>query len=188
MPTPSARNDYRGSSAEWLHKHECDECRSASPVQLEPGYVVTACGAVWGSGKTHGRAFRRLSSVNGRDGYLWVQIRRSGRNAKVCIHRAVATAYLVKPAGTEVRHLDGNNHNNALSNLRWGTRKENADDRERHGRTAYGERNGYSRHSDADVAEAVSLLAAGANQREVAAKFSCSQATVWRWFHGQCRA
>jgi hypothetical protein len=38
----------------------------------------------------------------------------------------------------EVRHLDGNKDNPHADNLAWGTRKENADDRERHGRTSRG--------------------------------------------------
>lgn len=42
----------------------------------------------------------------------------------------------------EVRHLDGDKRNTAPSNLVWGTARENAADRERHGRTARGLRNG----------------------------------------------
>ena len=38
----------------------------------------------------------------------------------------------------EIRHLDGNKNNAHCDNLAWGTAKENAEDRERHGRTSRG--------------------------------------------------
>ncbi len=40
----------------------------------------------------------------------------------------------------QIRHLDGNKMNNSYLNLAWGTAKDNADDRERHGRTVRGKR------------------------------------------------
>ncbi len=78
--------------------------------------------------------------------------------------------------------------NNRVGNLRWGTAKENAADRERHGRTARGERNGYTNYRDAEVAEACSMVASGAKQRDVAKRFGCSQATISRWLHGERRS
>jgi hypothetical protein len=39
----------------------------------------------------------------------------------------------------EVRHIDGDSANNLPDNLCWGTRKQNAADREAHGRTSRGE-------------------------------------------------
>lgn len=70
------------------------------------------------------------------DGYHHVLIR--GR--KLRVHHAVLLAYgYDRPAGAECRHLDGNSHNNALANLRWGTRQENSDDKIAHGRMPYGE-------------------------------------------------
>jgi HNH endonuclease len=47
-----------------------------------------------------------------------------------------------KLPGLEVLHGDGNQLNNAARNLRWGTQADNAADREAHGRTARGQRNG----------------------------------------------
>lgn len=41
--------------------------------------------------------------------------------------------------GQECRHLNGNRLDNRLENLRWGTVKENAQDRQRHGTQARGE-------------------------------------------------
>ena len=182
MPTPSARNDYSGSTSEWLHKHTCNASRCES-VEFIPGYRVSTCGAIWGSGKACGRAFRRMKPTVGRGGYLWVQVRIGGKNRKVCIHRLVARTFVVG-VGPEVRHLNGNAQDNRRENLAWGTAKENAADRELHGRTARGLRNSMARHSDNDVAKAVQMIAAGASQRAVACHYGVSQATIWRWKHG----
>lgn len=50
------------------------------------------------------------------------------------VHRLVAVAFLGPcPEGQEVRHLDGNPANTALTNLAYGTSSENAQDSIRHG-------------------------------------------------------
>jgi hypothetical protein len=52
----------------------------------------------------------------------------------VYVHVAVALAFHGPPPSPDllVRHLDGNPEHNWPSNLAWGTREENAADRERH--------------------------------------------------------
>lgn len=52
------------------------------------------------------------------------------------VHSLVAETFLGKKPSIdhEVCHNDGNPDNNLLENLRWGTAKENAQDRIRHGR------------------------------------------------------
>ena len=50
-------------------------------------------------------------------------------------HTLVLLAFIgPKPQKLEVRHLDGNPKNNFVRNLKYGTTKENAQDRELHGR------------------------------------------------------
>lgn len=76
------------------------------------------------------------------DGYPSVRIYVDGKRKRIAVHVLVAREYLEpKPSPDyEVRHLDGNKCNPNVGNLAWGTRKENADDRERHGRTSRGEK------------------------------------------------
>jgi hypothetical protein len=67
----------------------------------------------------------------------------TGKRRKLRVHRAVCEAFNGrKPACRETRHLDGDKRNNHADNLRWGTQRENAADRMRHGRGAVGLRNG----------------------------------------------
>lgn len=51
------------------------------------------------------------------------------------VHRLVALTFIGPPPfeGAQIRHLDGNHVNNSVSNLAWGSAKENTEDRRRHG-------------------------------------------------------
>ncbi len=65
------------------------------------------------------------------DGYCRANIKRDvGRGVSVPVHRLVAEAFLPNPDNLPVvRHLDHNRSNNVVSNLRWGTHKDNMADR-----------------------------------------------------------
>lgn len=191
MTIPCFENDYSGSRGEWLHHHKCPECNKTGPRRVSESVSLTACGIAWSSGKTHGAAYRRIVLAMGRDGYLWIPVRLNGVRRKVALHREMARLFLDSPPNDGVKyivcHIDGDSNNCAAHNLRWGTHKDNARDREMHGRTARNERNAMARHTSGQVEEARALLAAGHTQREVAARFRCSQATIWRWAHGARR-
>lgn len=76
------------------------------------------------------------------DGYKRIRLFQNGKRKSFKVHALVASKFL-EPRPTlqhEIRHLDGNRLNNHYSNLAWGTRKENADDREKHGHTSRGEK------------------------------------------------
>lgn len=106
-----------------------------------PRYEVTCDGRVF-SLDTNWRGYgqRELTQELNNDGYPSVRIIVNGKRVRYAVHKLVARTHIgPQPApGYEVRHLDGNKMNNHFRNLAWGTRKENADDRERHGRTSRG--------------------------------------------------
>ena len=107
-----------------------------------PGYAVTDDGLVWANTKWRGeQGYRLLSRVPNGKGYLKVRlVSPNGKRVNRAIHTLVAKAFLEpKPsAAHEVRHKDGERTHNRVSNLCWGTRKDNAADREQHGRTSRG--------------------------------------------------
>ncbi len=72
-----------------------------------------------------------LKPVLANDGrYLSVKCDRS----TLLIHAIVCVAFHgPRPDGMQVRHLNGNGHDNAAANLAWGTSSENAFDRVDHG-------------------------------------------------------
>lgn len=84
------------------------------------------------------------------DGYRHYSVRNDRGNSKtMSAHRLVALAFLPPPEAdqTVVRHRNGLRCCNHFSNLAWGTHKQNAEDRSRHGR------NGAALLNDAKVLE-----------------------------------
>lgn len=112
-----------------------------------PGYEVTADGRVYSVAHNwRGYGRRELDQDLNSYGYPSVRITVDGKRTRYPVHKLVALHHLPpRPCDRhEIRHLDGDKMNPAASNLAWGTPKENADDRERHGRTSRG-----LRHSQA---------------------------------------
>lgn len=78
-------------------------------------------------GETHVRYFReKLMSLSTRARYLNVNLSRDGRPENFLIHRLVAQAFIPNPENKPyVNHIDGDTHNNHVSNLEWATQSEN---------------------------------------------------------------
>ena len=63
-----------------------------------------------------------------------------------CVHRLVLLTFVGPlPKGQQTRHLNGNSFDNRLSNLRYGTPKENVADQKKHGRFIEGERHKFAK-------------------------------------------
>jgi len=120
-------------------KHLRELCAKA------PGYAVSRDGRVFSLvSNWRGYGERELATGRNSDGYASVRVMIDGRRKQLTVHRLVADAFLgPRPSPThQVRHLDGDRMNPSAANLAWGTAKENAEDRDRHGTTAIGDRNG----------------------------------------------
>lgn len=103
-------------------------------VGWEGLYEVSSTGRVWSVRK------RRLLTITiGYWGYPEVALCRDrnspgGQQLNIPVHRIEAAAFIgSRPDGMGVRHLDGDQTNNALENLRYGTQQENMHDAIRHG-------------------------------------------------------
>src|SRR5690606_26890186 len=121
------------------------------------------------------------------DGYPSVRITTDGKRTRFAVHVLVAKHHLPpRPSPQhEVRHLDGNRMNPSASNLAWGTRQENADDRETHGRTSRGETHSAAIRAgrsdaltDVERLSAIRLSAKGWSQREMADRLGRSQSAI----------
>ena len=142
------------------------------------------------------RSLPRQSSANGapamyqgrilkagrmKNGYLQVTLSRSGERRCAYVHRLVMEAFEgPPPCGLEVCHSDGTRDNNALTNLRYGTRSENAKDRIAHGRgpngkNVRGERNGLTRLTEEDVRR---IRAMPGTLKEIALRFGVHLGTI----------
>ena len=143
------------------------------------GYAVGSDGRIWScraSGQAVGRytAWRQLRPwINKNTGYLVVSVQGRRRNEKVCVHTLVLEAFIgPRPDGQESRHLDGNRINAASSNLRWGTRSQNAQDKRRHGTYHEGEKHGGAKLTDESVRDIRLRVASGASRKKLAKQYS----------------
>lgn len=97
------------------------------------------------------------------------------------VHRLVLLAFVGPcPDGLQACHNDGDRENNRPDNLRWDTPSSNYADRDRHGTTATGERNGASKLNAVAVAEIRRRYAAGESQESLGRFFGVGHATISR--------
>ena len=106
-------------------KYCASKCRQADAYDLKTGRLPN-----------RPTTYRRLRPQAGESGHLRVQLTAaSGETVRRLVHRLVLSAFSREPAQSEETcHRDEDPSNNALLNLRWGTRVQNRDDRRRHGR------------------------------------------------------
>ena len=119
-------------------------------------YEITDDGKVFSlSSNWRGYGKRELAQQLNSHGYPSVRLVINGQRKKFLVHKLVAERFLPERPSEhhEIRHLDGDKTNNSASNLAWGTRKENAADRELHGKTSKGESHGMAVLKESDVAE-----------------------------------
>lgn len=128
-------------------------------------------------------------SVNAAGGHHTVLLRVPGGLKRVMVHRAVLAAWVGPcPPGHQCRHLDGNPDNNSVANLCWGTAKENAEDRTRHGTEPMGEQRPNAKLT-ADDAREIRRLFRSVPNKVLASRFGVTRGTVHnigigrRWRH-----
>jgi hypothetical protein len=100
----------------------------------EGTYEVSSLGRVRSQPRPRTKGGIKKANPCKRGGYPKVSLCRAGRERSVLVHCIVAEAFIgPRPAGAEIRHLDGNPWNCAADNLRYGTKSENGLDTVRHG-------------------------------------------------------
>lgn len=136
-------------------------------------FVINKYGTVFE--RTYKSALMKPYKNAARGGYLYVHLSNGSDKKSRSVHTLVAKAFLgPKTKGHESRHLDGNAANNALSNLVWGTRKENVKDKVTHGTVPFGEAHGRSELSRAQI-EAIKSTAGKISQRKLAEQYGVCQ-------------
>ena len=114
------------------------------PIPDFPDYEVTREGKVFrvvASVKGHKKGREVRSHVAHAKGYVKIWLCNNGNKRPIWLHRLVCRTFHGEPPvyrdkEAVVRHLDGDPANNHADNLRWGTQKENEEDKKRYGRFA----------------------------------------------------
>lgn len=126
-----------------------------------------------------GKVLRPMKSESG---HLYVFIDRKRRY----VHRLVLETYCGDcPLGMECRHLDGNPSNNHISNLRWGTKRENVEDRERHGRMPIPHLSPFTKLKPKDIPIIYFLHLEGNSSRAIGGLFRTSHTTIQKIIRGE---
>ena len=159
-----------------------------------PGYRVGSDGSVWSK---HRRGYNpsggykttwkqlKLSQQGGNECVRYFGVHLKNLNGKfvcVAVHVLVLEAFFgPRPKGRCARHFpDSDPANNNVTNLRWGTHKENADDRERDGNTARGVENKNSKLSEDAVHEIRAKHSGYGVQTLLAKKYGVSRQVIWQ--------
>ena len=152
-----------------------------------PGYRIGTDGSVWscwrrGSYPVITDKWRQMKLKTSKKlGYVMAGLKRPDGYHWLLVHRLVLEAFVGPcPPGMECRHFpDGTRSNNVLSNLSWGTRKQNHQDKRTHGTLATGERVGSSRLTEDNVMEIRKQYSEGKlSQTELASRYGVTQANV----------
>ena len=110
------------------------------------------------------------------------------------IHRLILETYdRPRREGEECRHLDGNNQNNALTNICWGTPGENMNDKIAHGTYVRGEKVGNSVLTEDQVCSIYQKAHAGTSMDALADEYGVSRQSIeaikyqrnWKWLTDQ---
>lgn len=157
-----------------------------------PGYWAGDDGSVWTAkrqgGTRPGRIVigwqitghrKRMKLSSARGGYLKISLCRQGRYTTKQVHVLILETFVgQKPPGQECRHLNGNRRDNRLMNLQWGTRIENFEDRDLHGKTVRGERSTQAKLTDSDVIDIRNAVANGVPHVVLAGQFNVSRTLI----------
>jgi len=126
------------------------------------------------------------------DGYLVLSLVIDGRpKQRRLVHRLIALAFHgpPPPGKYETKHANGIRSDNHPKNLSWGNQKENAYDRDQHGHTARGEKNGTAKLSNQQVLDIKRRLNSGVLQKTIAKEFGLHKTAIshiamgrnWKW-------
>ena len=164
---------------------DCGRVRSVPRIANRGGVQQRVCGKII--------AQQLLKSKRCESRYKVTLLTPQGRKHYL-VHRLVAAAFCVKPAGCDVvNHLDNNPQNNCASNLEWTTPAGNAAHANKQGRLRMpivnGASNPASRYSERQALQVIKKLREGQPKKAIAAELAVTYSFVAeiacgrRWKH-----
>lgn len=142
-----------------------------------PAYAIGNDGSPWSS---HSGTWRRLVPGIMPSGHLHVNLHQDGSKRTFRLHRLVLELFVGPcPEGMEAMHTpDPDPTNNRVTNLKWGTRKENQQESSQQARNNWGTNNPHAKLSEADIPEIFRLRREGLSLWAIANRFSIHQEAI----------
>jgi hypothetical protein len=104
---------------------------------------------------------------------------KNGKHKYLSIHRLVLETFVgPRSFGMECRHLDGNPKNNKLENLKWGTPKENLQDKIKHETIICGSKHWFSILTEVQIIEIKQFHTEGKSNGEIAKIYKVNRQTI----------
>jgi hypothetical protein len=102
------------------------------------------------------------------------------------VHSLVLDAFVgSRPPGAVVRHLNGHPDDNRLTNLAWGTSKENGEDMSKHGRSQRGTRHRLAKLREADIPAIRAAGASGLSTKKISRGYAVNAETIRKVLAGK---
>jgi len=153
---------------------------------IDTNYAVTKDGRVWSfiykskNGTPNYNNPIESKQITNAAGYQRVKLWCNSTQNRF-VHHLVLNAWRgERPEDSYACHRDDNKQNNNLSNLYWGTIKDNMVDKRKNGRIARGSAIGSSKLNEKEVISMRKEYAnGGLTQRQIAKKYNMAQSTIW---------
>lgn len=166
----------------------------ARPIPGWPEYMACTNGEIISLRSLKGKTpVYKTQSIGIKGYYKVVSLQKDGRQFVRTVHKLLLETFVgPAPEGHVCRHIDGDSHNNSLTNLTWGTQAENCQDTVSHGMSTFGERSGRSKLRENDVRHIISELESGrtatslANEMGLSTSHVCKIAKGKTWGHLDC--
>lgn len=147
-----------------------------------PDYCLGDDGRPWSrkyAGHGQGNEWYPLTIDTLTNGYRRVTFSKHGKTKRFLLHRLVLEVFVGPcPPGMECRHKNGDQSDNRLGNLVWGTRTENRADQFSHGTALQGGTHPQAKLSDESVAAIIERLRGGERPKAIAADFDITETLV----------
>ncbi len=190
-----------------MRERPCEPGEEWRPINGFPLYDVSSFGRVWSKSRGRGLVLKPVARHNRDAAYLTLVVTlfrcdepaqrplgRRGQRPTFSVGVLVLETFVgpkpYEPADMQCRHLDDDAFNNRLTNLAWGTAKQNAEDRDRNGGTIRGVRVNTNKLTEAQAAEALRSTESGA---ELGRRWGVQRTTIgalrrgrnWKHLHGK---
>lgn len=125
---------------------------------------------------------RMLAQTKDRKGYLYVTLQTQSGRKRWYVAQLVLHVFVGASNGLLALHSNGLQTDNKLSNLRYGTHKDNSADAQLHGTVAKGERQGGAKLTDAAVKD---IRQSALSNAALAKQYGVGYRHIWRVRRGE---